>query len=225
MYAVLAILLALPGNGRESPRDQFDAEVDVVEYNTVYSVYQDEAQIGRPWIIKVRLKQIIGWKLDRDGTWHADWWLMGHDHPCEYYDGYRIILARQSTNVVYRVKAKHVTYTHTTYDPEVEDRSYYPMDWRGGFRKWQLVREFLRTALKWNSLSLRRPGMDLNRDFYDPVKRKADTETQKVPADVVSRVLRCASDYLHSLPACKALELLSAWLNETHDRDNIVGGK
>lgn len=63
------------------------------------------------------------------------------------------------------------------------------------------------------------PGkIDINKDFYDPVKRIADTFNQDVSADVVSRVLACASHYLHSLPTCQALAILSAWILEEHDR-------
>lgn len=60
--------------------------------------------------------------------------------------------------------------------------------------------------------------IDINKDFYDPVKRIADTFNQDISADVVSRVLACASHYLHSLSACQALAVLSTWLLEEHDR-------
>lgn len=61
--------------------------------------------------------------------------------------------------------------------------------------------------------------IDLNEHFYDPVKRIADTETQRIDASIVSRVLKSAAQYLHSLDTCSCLAVLAAWLKEHHEAD------
>ncbi|MEM2989569.1 MAG: hypothetical protein QXQ02_00115 [Halobacteria archaeon] len=54
--------------------------------------------------------------------------------------------------------------------------------------------------------------INLNEDFYDHVKRIADTETQDISADVVARVMKCVAEYLKTLPADRIFCLMAEWL-------------
>lgn len=49
------------------------------------------------------------------------------------------------------------------------------------------------------------------KEFYDEVARHADTETQKINAADVSRVLRVAGDLLKTLTAAQLVDLLDDW--------------
>ncbi|NRA69061.1 MAG: hypothetical protein HRU19_31610 [Pseudobacteriovorax sp.] len=52
------------------------------------------------------------------------------------------------------------------------------------------------------------------RDFYAAVAAKADTDTQKINAADVSRVLRVAGDYLRELNAAQLVDLLDDWFEK-----------
>lgn len=55
--------------------------------------------------------------------------------------------------------------------------------------------------------------MELN-EFYTEVAKIADTETQKIDASEVSRVLRCAGDELAKLSYPEFNELVEKWLEK-----------
>ena len=52
------------------------------------------------------------------------------------------------------------------------------------------------------------------KDFYDEIARRADTDTQKINAADVSRVLRVAGDFLKTLSAAQLVDLLDDWFEK-----------
>jgi hypothetical protein len=54
----------------------------------------------------------------------------------------------------------------------------------------------------------------LNRDFYNPIKKRADTAKLSLRASEVSRVLKCAAEHLASLPSEQALSVIAMWLRK-----------
>ncbi|NRA65689.1 MAG: hypothetical protein HRU19_14465 [Pseudobacteriovorax sp.] len=52
------------------------------------------------------------------------------------------------------------------------------------------------------------------REFYAAVAAKADTDSLKISAAEVSRVLRVAGDYLRELNAAQLVDLLDDWFEK-----------
>ena len=50
------------------------------------------------------------------------------------------------------------------------------------------------------------------KEFYDEVARNADTDSQKISAAEVSRVLRVAGDVLRDMKAWEFVDLMDDWL-------------
>ena len=52
------------------------------------------------------------------------------------------------------------------------------------------------------------------KEFYDEVARKADTDTLKISAAEVSRVLRVAGDILREMKGWELADLLDDWFEK-----------
>ncbi|GIV53294.1 MAG: hypothetical protein KatS3mg038_3815 [Candidatus Kapaibacterium sp.] len=110
--------------------------VDAIEHNTTYYWTYDEWR-GQ-WRPMKSLDQTIAWKLDPDGVWHADWWVMGHQQPVTRANGYYVFRIEVSGSII-TVHARHLFTTVTLGDPERADISRYPSEWRAGLKPWTVI--------------------------------------------------------------------------------------